>query len=292
MVMDDRLFRRAVALLEMMLAGVLAWVVSGSLIFFFAPSLEPDRNATASSDQQTFDYTPLQMQPIFGNVAPVEKVAEAPRPVVASRLNIRLLGTIVAGERSAAIVLINGGSAQQMFTIGSQMQPGVLLEAVEADAIVVDNHGRKERIQLPQESAQGLDVRRGRANSAPVMPEARSDTVGEAVQTAPDRVTRPVSRRGLDAQLENMPQLLTQARVLPHFRDGEASGYMIRDIVSGSLYEKIGLKDGDIIQSVNGKMVASPEEAMELFNTLKNESSIVVEVERQGSMQQLHYDIK
>lgn len=282
-------------LLEVGVVGLLAWLVAGTLLFVFSPASESVQSDVASSGAKSIDFTPLHSHQLFGKIEVVKEVKEAPKPVVVSKLNVRLLGTIVAGDKSAAIVLINGGASQQMFMVGSQIQPGVTLESVEADAIVVDNHGRTERIELPQESARGVSVEVGSVSSGdihPSSPVAHPRMVGAPVRTAPGRITRPVNRRGLDEQLGNMPQLLTEARVVPHFQDGKQSGYMIRDIVPGSLYEKIGLQNGDVIHSVNGKVVAGPEEAMALYNTLKNESSIVVEVERQGSMQQLQYDIR
>ena len=51
---------------------------------------------------------------------------------------------------------------------------------------------------------------------------------------------------------ETAQQLLTQARITPIFESGEMAGMEVRDITPGSLYEKIGLSEGDVIQSFNG----------------------------------------
>jgi general secretion pathway protein C len=67
---------------------------------------------------------------------------------------------------------------------------------------------------------------------------------------------------------------------------------MISNIVSGSLYEKAGLQNGDIIRKVNGTAVTGPQQAMEMFDQLRNATSIEVEILRAGNVQQVHYDIQ
>ncbi|MDQ6983279.1 MAG: type II secretion system protein GspC, partial [Ghiorsea sp.] len=63
-------------------------------------------------------------------------------------------------------------------------------------------------------------------------------------------------------------------------------------IVKGSLYEEIGLMNGDIIKSVNGESVTGAEQAMRMYRELQSATFIDVEVERNGTMQQISYVIQ
>jgi len=59
-----------------------------------------------------------------------------------------------------------------------------------------------------------------------------------------------------------------------------------------SLYEKLGLKNGDILLSVNDTSLADPTEALRIFDKLKEEKSIKVDVERNGASKALNYEIE
>ncbi|MDT8445706.1 MAG: site-2 protease family protein [bacterium] len=95
----------------------------------------------------------------------------------------------------------------------------------------------------------------------------------------------------VDSQLNNLPALLNQARVIPHFKEGKHDGYVIKAIDKGSLYEKLGLKNHDVIQRINGETIDSPEEAFSLLKMLRNERQITLNIDRKGSEKTLVYHI-
>ena len=59
-----------------------------------------------------------------------------------------------------------------------------------------------------------------------------------------------------------------------------------------SLYEKLGLKNGDILTAVNENNLSDPSQALKIFEQLKNERSINVKLERNGENKDLHYAIR
>ncbi|RME83581.1 MAG: PDZ domain-containing protein, partial [Zetaproteobacteria bacterium] len=103
---------------------------------------------------------------------------------------------------------------------------------------------------------------------------------------------RPVTRGWVRQQMNNLPQLLTQARVIPHFTDGKADGFVITEIKPGSVFEQIGLQNGDLIKRVNGQTITTPQQAMALYQALDRANAIEVVVERQGQEITLHYDLQ
>jgi len=78
------------------------------------------------------------------------------------------LGTVVAGKRSAAMMTV-GKSAETLFYLGSPLQPGVFLKAVEANAVVLGNRGKAERVKMIE--GKGI-AGTGMAVTAPSMPAA------------------------------------------------------------------------------------------------------------------------
>ena len=92
--------------------------------------------------------------------------------------------------------------------------------------------------------------------------------------------------------MENMNQLFTQIRAVPHFQDGKASGFRLFAIKQDSVFEKIGLKNGDIVTRINGNELTDPARAMSLLQDLRNEGRITVDVNRNRQLTTLNYEIR
>jgi type II secretory pathway component PulC len=78
-----------------------------------------------------------------------------------------------------------------------------------------------------------------------------------------------VERQELNKSLADISSLLTQARAVPHFEGGKIAGFKLLEIQPGSLYEKLGAQNGDIIKSVNGVEIKDPATAMGLFQRFR-----------------------
>ncbi|MDX8382617.1 MAG: type II secretion system protein N [Ghiorsea sp.] len=267
--------------LEYILVLSASWMIAGTLI---GDQLEVVQQQAQSSSQNTVktshaDASVLQQVDLFGKKEDEAKpeVVATPLVVKASKLNVKLIGTVVAGERSAAVVKMNGSREQQVFFVGNEMQPGVTLDLVEATAIVVSNRGQQERISIEE----------GKAIAA--APAVKRIAPARA---RPSRINRSINRNHMEKQLRNFSQLLSQARVTPHFTNKKADGFTISEIVKGSLYEQIGLINGDVIRKVNGESVVSAEQAMRMYKELQKATNIDVEIERKGNIQQVSYAIQ
>ncbi len=261
-------------LIEALIVLGLAWAVAGLIT---GPStghaVAPRAAGNATDHASDFDVEKIIRGALFGAAAPVAAPPKRAAPVAApSRLNIRLLGTMLADAHSAAIVRLGRADVQKLVFVGDTLISGVKLVRVEASAIVVDNHGRMERILM----------------AGPKLP-------GEAgvSDASPGRASvRRLSRALVEARLNNLPALLTRARVIPHQMNGKPDGFLIQEIVPGSLYDEAGLKNGDVIRKVNGKPVTRPEEALGLFQSLRSASGIDLEIARGGDVRTIHFDIR
>jgi type II secretory pathway component PulC len=131
------------------LALLLAWVAAGLLWQWFAPASRPPVAAPprlASTGPQ-LDVAPLTN--VFGAVAPGG--ADAP-----STLNYKLRGVIAAQADAPAAALFDaGGQPTLAVRSGEELESGVRLVEVAGDHVVVDNHGRRERLDLDSKPAAG-----------------------------------------------------------------------------------------------------------------------------------------
>ena len=102
-----------------------------------------------------------------------------------------------------------------------------------------------------------------------------------------------LDRSTLNNNLSNMAALFTQVRAIPNLgADGQSNGFKLSEIQPDSLFQQIGLRDGDVLTGVSGQSVSDPAKAMELLTTLRNQSSISLTVIRGGQPVQLQYNIR
>ncbi len=219
-----------------------------------------------SGDKQWDLLTQRQPFGPLGRAASTAPSAPTPPP---SPLMLSLIGTfITAGQEPYAIIEDKKKQNQDMFLLEQNVFDQAVLKKIYQDRVEVDHNGKLEVLRIDEI---------GGAASAGVSNEADSFVVEEAE---------------LDKGLENLPLLLTQARAVPYFKDGRSIGLRLFAIKSGSLYEKVGLRNGDILKTINGNNLGDISQALKLFEQLKEERSINLMLERDKQDREFKYTIR
>jgi general secretion pathway protein C len=72
--------------------------------------------------------------------------------------------------------------------------------------------------------------------------------------------------------------IFSGARILPKYEDGEMVGIELSKIKPGSLYEKAGLQDGDVLMELNGVTIDNPSASKQLLDAFTNAEDIELKV--------------
>lgn len=83
----------------------------------------------------------------------------------------------------------------------------------------------------------------------------------------------------LDSALDNLAEISTQARAIPAFKDGKSIGFRLINIKPDSVFEKIGLQNGNVITQINGYDLNDPAKALELYQKLKTNEQFSIKTE-------------
>ena len=59
-----------------------------------------------------------------------------------------------------------------------------------------------------------------------------------------------------------------------------------------SIYAKIGIQNGDVINKINGYELNSPDKALEVYQRLKDSKTISIELERRGTKRNFKYQVR
>ena len=171
-----------------------------------------------------------------------------------------------------------------MYGINAAVPGGATVKSIEWDKVTLSHNGKDEILELASKSPLGVP-----AKAAP-SPVASAPT-GTGIQATGEN-EYSVPRAEVDSALENMSQLFTQIRAVPHFEGGQSIGFRLFAIRRGSLFDRIGLKNGDIITNINGTEMNDPARAVGLIQELRDASSLRVGAIRNQQPLDLSYNIQ
>ena len=110
-----------------------------------------------------------------------------------------------------------------------------------------------------------------------------------AYTPSPQCAVAPPRRIHLDAEtytrsLEVSSQLATMARVVPAWRDGHPLGVKLYAIHPGSLPASLQLRDGDVVMTIAGYQMTSPEAGLAAYREVRHrrDGLFAIEIERNG----------
>lgn len=264
------------------------------------PPPPPLRKSTTSDAPPPWDQYQAIIQANLFQVetalAPSQSTQTVTQPAILEPLPVELIGTIAGGEKLSFAFLRHKNSGKiESYQVGDRIQDATLIRIRRA-AIDLYRQGKVETITLVETtlvlSAQATMQPQPLPPPIPgiLTPEPGSPPL-LVRQESENRYI--VDRRSFQSVINDLGPLLTQARVIPNLTgDGKINGYRIIAIKEGSLYEKIGLKDGDIIYSINGINVDNPERALQLFQQLRSETEFQIEIERSGEHRTLSYSLR
>jgi type II secretion system protein C len=91
----------------------------------------------------------------------------------------------------------------------------------------------------------------------------------------------------------DLAKILMQATAEPFIgEDGQIAGFQVSQIDKGSIYDKSGIQDGDVITNINGNPLNNVPQTIKLLKNLKAESNFEVQLERNGSPLTLTIDVQ
>ncbi len=247
--------------------------------FFTLPPIQV-KPVKANTIKQEKDYSNISL--LFEKfhqekTAVVKEKSEKPQ-VVESKTslgNLSLVGTIIINNEKYA--LINVGDNPKIVKIGNSIS-GYSVKDIGKYYVVLSKNGKIYKLTVK------VDVASSKYTSRRSYQRIKSSST--------DTITYKLDRRYVEEQTSDIGKILKDVFVVPVVRNGETVGFKFRYVKPGSLLYKYGLRSGDLILSVNDRPVRTVEEAFKIYNILRNESIVKVEVERRGKRKTIIYEIK
>jgi len=193
-------------------------------------------------------------------------------------LQVRLLGTIAGDEQSTrAIIEDQQKREQNLYRVGDAIQ-NAFVSRILRGKVVLRVDGRDQILTMNEKKEAAGQERPVRRDSSAGRTSSRS--------------TVSLNRQEITESLDNISDILTQVRVEPYMKDGKPAGLLVNDIVPDSIFERMGLLDGDIVQAVNNRRIKNPDDVVSFYQGLKSASRLSLLVTRDGRRKVLNYNIR
>jgi len=235
--------------------------------------MEPLPKAEESKRSPLSSFQVITERNLFGSLDKAskdvnEEEIEALEP---TSLKIALIGTVTGNEQNAFAVIEETVKRKQgLYKIGDSVQNATVKKILREKVVL--RVGTKDEILTMEESAASRRDRERRPSKS----TGRGSTI-------------TVNRKDIQSSLKDINKLMSQVRIRPHFKDGQSDGLSVSRIKGGSVFSKLGLRNGDVVQKINGEPINSPDEVLALYEKLKSGSRVSLEVTRKGEPKTMNY---
>jgi general secretion pathway protein C len=185
-------------------------------------------------------------------------------------MDIDLKGTVACNSSFGYIFIEERGShKQKLYRIG-------------------DNIGSAKLIKITRNTATL------RSEGREITLKVKSTIEGSLLPNSPNSDmprSMTLSKKAVNENLNDLKSIMNQAVVRPFFNEGVQDGYIVSNIAPNSLYEKMGLQNGDIIININNKPIQSAADLLQMVNLLQSGSRTALNVKRNGRIEAINYSI-
>jgi len=266
-----------------------------SALFRNEPVLARQARPVSESYQQTNlpreKYTAISCRNIFNSEhdkreePPATKEEPELKNMEESELNVVLLGTAVGPRQDTFAVIEDLDTHEQdLYQVGDTVHQEAQIVKVSRCQVVLKRDGAAEVLECPEPDERQRPAPKNAVRHARRRPDAGIKKVSNNKYL--------IDEERVESALANVNRLMTQIRVVPNFRGGKQQGWKVFAVRPRSIFAEIGLKNGDILKSVNGRDISSMTKAYEVFQDLREMSNLDLEISRKGRQQTLNYQIR
>jgi type II secretion system protein C len=208
-----------------------------------------------------------------------------------SDLNIKLVNTVVLQDsvKSIASVQVQGDRDLKEVREGDEIPNMAKIFHINRLELIVKN--------LTNGACESIATAEARERNRPLSVMSPSQATAfkaskkiSGIENVGNKFT--IQKSLLDDKLKDIAQILTQARAVKIQNPDGSISFKMTEMDPEGLFPYLGLQDGDIITSINGKPIYDMNEIMGLFGRIKNLDKLQLGIKRDGTESNQDYTIK
>ena len=257
--------------INLLIVSAIFYLLAKSTISFISPSSAwvplrldiKNSESSLSPDKETFKFEvdPFNRKLTDGPTTQMQIVQDAPE----TTLNLVLTG-MISGPNGIAI-LKKSDEKQKSYKVGELIYPGVVLQSVQKNYIIIDVDGKIQRLTFNREEITGLSYR-------------NDDLKSNKGLNKESLVTR-----SSDFDVDLLFQNLSLRRVS---EAGKLRGYSIKQNQPNMDLTKLGFLKEDIITAIDGVDITSGSpNFIKLFEQSRKSGNVVMTIIRNGKTKKI-----
>ena len=217
------------------------------------------------------------------NEAPAPTTAKKPIQTLGSIKDIKLLAIYNASD--VTVVTVEHKRKTTVLSKGEAIN-GFVLEGAGNTYATFSKNGKTYKINLIISTKGDRSVTPSK--SASVSAPSKKKVEGDVVDAGDHKI---VDKSLIDYYGQNMKDLEKNIGIKEIKKGNDLQGFSIAFIRKGSLFEKLGVKRGDVIKAINGQTIDSYEAAFNVYKNISNINNLTLVIERDKEEMELEYEV-
>jgi general secretion pathway protein C len=286
------------------------FILAHSINAFVSHSLTASTNSVLTvmtplrSSSETYDTKALvdsilaaRLFPLPSDTGSLSGGVEAtppPGPPLNVAKSILLLGTAMNSSTDGFAILEDLSTKKQTLYHLQETVPAVgMLAQIEKDRVLFRQGSQEEWLNLAIAKLSPGFERTISASAQPVSPRPVSrPTAVIPVSQVSSKGRRTLARQILIDTANNPAQVSQHARLVPMVVNERPQGIMLEAVNHYSLYGELGFQSGDVLKRINGVELHDPTTFASIFQQLKNERTIKIDILRDDQPKTLALDVQ
>ena len=216
---------------------------------------------------------------------------------------MRLIGTVVLpGQLEQSLAAIVGTDQKAGLHRGGADVEGARIRSIQSDSVILQTKtgfcrlamfevdGAPKPAKTPAK-ARGREPKRKRGPDADRNAGLSADELAQGIEKVND-TNYNISRTMLNKVLDNAGRLIGIAAVSPKTEGGRSVGMEIRGVRANTLLTKLGIQNGDVLESVNGQPLTSTDAALGAYTTLRTADKFNLSIRRGSQSMIINYNLQ
>jgi general secretion pathway protein C len=264
----------SIMIFSFMLASTINQVIKYNISPAYTMSLTGSRKISSVNVRKNFDDYKVITESGFFKVASASDLAGDTTGVAGTGISeLTLLGTISGPTSIARAMILKTGEKSPgvfaLYKVNNEVTNDVYgnkLVWISDSKVYLEAGGQKVALELYAKKI-----------VSPVNPNATGqDQSGQ-------QFTQTLSRAEVRQKVfNNMDNALQGLQAGPERVNGQIVGYRLITVRPQNILFRLGARSGDIVKRVNGQVLDSTQKLMSMWETIKNDPKITVDIERQG----------
>lgn len=216
---------------------------------------------------------------------------------------MRLIGTVVLpGELEQSLAAIVGTDQKAGLHRGGAEVEGSKIRAIQSDTVILQTKTGFCRLAMfevdgatPKQPKRPTRKREDKRNKRRPDTDRNAGLSGDELDEGIEKVNDTnynLSRAMLNKVLDNAGRLIGIAAVSPKVEGGRSVGMEIRGIRANTLLTKLGIQNGDVLESVNGQSLTSTDAALGAYTTLRTADKFNLSIRRGSQSMIINYNLQ